>query len=100
MGSEAQSPASNKVLSPSVLAHVVLRTTASNFTRMVSFYKTFLGARATFENDTLSFLTYDQLDHRLAIAAVPGTTTKNPSSAGMDHGEYAFESSVELFIIR
>lgn len=85
MTSTIQNSATEKVLSPSVLAHVVLRTNPSNFSKMVSFYKTFLGAHATYENDTLSFLTYDQLDHRVAIAAVPGTTAKNPSMGGMDH---------------
>lgn len=46
-----------RVKRPSYLAHVVLRT--NDLKPMVHFYKTFLGAHASFENDFISFLTYD-----------------------------------------
>lgn len=79
-----------QVLPPKGLAHVVLRT--SNYKPMVAFYKVFLGAHATFENDILSFLTYDEEHHRLAIGNVPGTTEKVPTSAGLEHIAFQFES--------
>lgn len=65
----ATQPAPGKVLSPAKLAHVVLRT--ANFKPMVAFYKAFLGAHASYENDFLAFLTYDEEHHRIAIASVP-----------------------------
>ncbi|KAF3009184.1 hypothetical protein E8E14_005598 [Neopestalotiopsis sp. 37M] len=85
---------SGPVLAPKSLAHVVLRT--SNFKPMVAFYKAFLGAHATFENDFLSFLTYDEEHHRLAIGYVPGTSEKVPTSAGLEHIAFQFDSISDL----
>jgi len=83
-----------KVLSPSKLAHIVLRT--ARFKPMVDFYKTFLGAKATYENDFLSFLTYDDEHHRIAIASVPGTSDKIPTSSGLEHIAFTFETLDDL----
>ncbi|KAF5852289.1 hypothetical protein GGP41_000967 [Bipolaris sorokiniana] len=68
---------STKVISPATLAHVVLRT--ANFKQMLDYYKTFLGAGASYENEMLSFLTYDEEHHRIAIMGVPGTGDKKPA---------------------
>ncbi|KAI1627451.1 Glyoxalase/Bleomycin resistance protein/Dihydroxybiphenyl dioxygenase [Exophiala viscosa] len=83
-----------KVKSPSRLAHVVLRT--PRYQEMVNFYKTFLGAEATYENDFLAFLTYDEEHHRIAIGAVPGTTDKIKTSAGLEHIAFTFDSLEDL----
>ncbi|EXJ76271.1 uncharacterized protein A1O5_00779 [Cladophialophora psammophila CBS 110553] len=83
-----------KITPPQNLAHVVLRT--PRFKEMVEFYKTFLGAEATYENDFISFLTYDQEHHRIAIGAVPGTTDKVKTSAGLEHIAFAFASLEDL----
>jgi hypothetical protein len=40
----------------------------------------FLGAEASYENEILSFLTYDEEHHRVAIVKVPDTGPKNPST--------------------
>lgn len=84
----------DKVKSPCKLAHVVLRT--SKFTEMVEFYKTFLGATATYENDFLSFITYDEEHHRIAIAGIPGTTDKVKTSSGLEHVAFSFPSLQDL----
>lgn len=84
----------DKVISPSKLAHVVLRT--GKFTAMVEFYKTFLGARATYENAFLSFLTYDDEHHRIAIGAVPGTGPKAHEAAGLEHIAFSFDTLADL----
>ncbi|KAM5383720.1 hypothetical protein ACJZ2D_001709 [Fusarium nematophilum] len=88
------SASNNRVLPPKGLAHVVLRT--SNYKPMVAFYKTFLGAHATFENEQLAFLTYDEEHHRLAIGNVPGTTEKIPTSAGLEHIAFQFDTLDDL----
>ncbi|CZR52469.1 related to Biphenyl-2,3-diol 1,2-dioxygenase 2 [Phialocephala subalpina] len=85
---------SDKVISPSKLAHVVLRT--GKFTAMVEFYKNFLGAKATYENEFLSFLTYDDEHHRIAIGAVPGTGPKAPNAAGLEHIAFSFNTLEDL----
>ncbi|KAL1647976.1 hypothetical protein SLS58_002300 [Diplodia intermedia] len=73
-----------KVISPIRLAHVVLRTRPETFADMVAFYKTFLGAEAAHENDFISFLTYDEEHHRIAIVAMPGLGPKDAKTAGLE----------------
>ncbi|KAF2812011.1 Glyoxalase/Bleomycin resistance protein/Dihydroxybiphenyl dioxygenase [Mytilinidion resinicola] len=84
----------DQVKSPAILAHVVLRT--AKFKEMVDFYKTFLGASAAYENDFLSFLTYDEEHHRIALLAVPGTGPKVPTSSGLEHIAFAYEKLEDL----
>ena len=85
---------SETVLRPSRFCHVVLRT--NKFREMVDFYKTFLGAHASHENEFLSFLTYDEEHHRIAIVAIPGTADKNKQSCGLEHVAFAFDSLTDL----
>jgi catechol-2,3-dioxygenase len=85
-----------KVLSPSILAHVVLRT--GNFRKMVDFYTSFLGGTITYGNDFLAFITYDEEHHRIAIIAVPGTGPKQPLSSGLEHIAFAFPDMVSLLL--
>jgi catechol-2,3-dioxygenase len=84
------------VTKPKYLAHVVLSTTGDNFAEMVTFYKTFLDAHPSYENDFISFLTYDHEHHRIAIVAAPGTIPKAPKSAGLRHIAFAFDSLNDL----
>lgn len=83
-----------KVISPSRLAHVVLRT--NNMKALVAFYTTFLGARISHENDTLAFLTYDEEHHRIAIVQIPPLAPKNPMTCGLEHISFTFDSLADL----
>lgn len=83
-----------EVTSPCKLAHVVFRT--AQYTKMFDFYKTFLGARVAFDNGELGLLRYDDEHHRIAIANVPGTSPKEPASAGLWHVAFTFKSLEEL----
>lgn len=83
-----------QIKSPSTLAHVVLRT--ANFKTMVNYYKKFLGADASYENEMLSFLRYDEEHHRIAIVGTPGMTQKDKDAAGMDHVAFSFETLDDL----
>lgn len=86
--------ASNKVLPPSKLAHIVLRT--AKFKEQRNFYITFLGAQPSYENEFLSFLTYDNEHHRIALAAVPGTKPKDKHSSGLEHIAFTFDTIADL----
>lgn len=77
-----------------MLAHIVLRT--ANFKTMVDYYKNFLGATASYENEMLSFLSYDEEHHRIAIIGIPSTAPKPKDSAGMDHVAFAFDTLDDL----
>ncbi|KAI0392241.1 Glyoxalase/Bleomycin resistance protein/Dihydroxybiphenyl dioxygenase [Xylariaceae sp. FL0594] len=85
---------SKKVLSPVSMAHVVLKT--ADLPKMSAFYKTFLGARASWESDQLSFLTYDDEHHRIALAQIPGLQPKIQKSVGMDHIAFTYSSMADL----
>lgn len=86
----------NKVISPSKLAHVVLRT--NNFNGMVQFYQDFLGAQVIYENEFLAFLTYDDEHHRIAIATIPGTKGKDVMTCGLEHIAFSFETLSDLLL--
>lgn len=63
---------------------------------MVQFYKDFLGASAVYENDFLSFLTYDEEHHRIAIAGIPDTAPKIVQSCGLEHTAFSFDTMAQL----
>lgn len=92
---------SPKVISPSKLAHVVLRTTTTNFDPMVEFYKTFLGAHSTYENEYLAFITYDDEHHRVAVLRLPDSGVdaggqRAPRATGLEHIAFTFDSLEDL----
>jgi len=84
------------VTRPQKLAHVVLKTKAGKFQAMVDFYKTFLGAEASYENEFLAFLTYDEEHHRVAIGIFPGVKDRIPESAGLAHIAFTFATLRDL----
>lgn len=84
------------VTSPSMLAHVVLRT--GNLAKMADFYTTFLGGTVTHGNDFLSFITYDEEHHRIALIAMPDTAPKIPTSAGLEHIAFSFPTLSALLL--
>ncbi|KAF8861993.1 Glyoxalase/Bleomycin resistance protein/Dihydroxybiphenyl dioxygenase [Acephala macrosclerotiorum] len=85
-----------KVISPIQLAHVVLKTQPSNFKKMVDFYKTFLSANISHENDYISFLRYDDEHHRIAIVAMPDVGPRDPKASGLFHIAFTFNSLTDL----
>jgi catechol 2,3-dioxygenase-like lactoylglutathione lyase family enzyme len=83
-----------KRISPAKFAHAVLRTT--RFAEMTDWYRTVLNATIAYENKFLAFMTFDDEHHRIAIAAFPGTTERQPHSAGLDHLAYTYNSLGDL----
>ncbi|OJD28863.1 glyoxalase bleomycin resistance protein dioxygenase protein [Diplodia corticola] len=85
-----------KVISPIRLAHVVLRTRPESFANMVAFYKAFLGAETSHQNDFISFMTYDEEHHRIAIVAMPDIGPKDAKTAGLEHIAFTFSTVHDL----
>jgi hypothetical protein len=85
-----------KVLSPSILAHVVLRT--ANLNLMQDFYTTFLGGTVSHRTDMLSFITYDHEHHRIALVGIPTTAPKNRHSCGLEHIAFTFPDLSSLLL--
>lgn len=94
MANNAQPDRFAAVQPPKKMAHFVLRT--GNFKPMVSYYKTFLGAKASYENEALAFLTYDEEHHRIAIGNVPGLSPAVKTAAGLEHVAFAYDTLEEL----
>jgi catechol 2,3-dioxygenase-like lactoylglutathione lyase family enzyme len=79
---------------PSKLAHVVLRT--SRYREVVDFYKTLLCAHSVFSNDILSFLTYDEEHHRIAVVNLAGLQDQQAGVAGVHHVAFTYDSLADL----
>ncbi|KAH6695135.1 Glyoxalase/Bleomycin resistance protein/Dihydroxybiphenyl dioxygenase [Plectosphaerella plurivora] len=85
-----------KTLSPAALAHVVLRT--RNFEAMQEFYLDFLGGSVTYANEVLSFITYDEEHHRIALLGIPDTAPKAPTTCGLEHMAFSFPTLADLLL--
>ncbi|OAL34278.1 hypothetical protein AYO20_06534 [Fonsecaea nubica] len=72
------------------MAHVVFQT--NNLKPMVEFYKRFLNAHASYENDFACFLTYDEEHHRVAIVQIPSLGPRDPKAAGLQHMAFTYNS--------
>jgi catechol-2,3-dioxygenase len=79
---------------PRKFAHVVLRT--SRYHEVVDFYKALLCAHSTFSNDILSFLTYDEEHHRIAVLNVSGLQDQQRGAAGVHHVAFTYDSLADL----
>jgi len=81
-------------LAPLKFEHAVLRTT--ELAPMVEWYLEVLQAEVSFSNSSIAFLCYDEQNHRLALVVRPGTTARDPSSAGLDHLAFTYADLSEL----
>lgn len=92
------SPASkaSKAISPAKLAHVVLRS--PRYAETVQWYKTLLVARTAYANDGLTFLTYDDEHHRIAVMNIPVLIDRPGGTAGVDHIAFTYDSLNDLIL--
>lgn len=81
-------------IAPAQLAHIVLRT--ARYKKVVEWYRALLNAEPTFSNDRLTFLTYDEEHHRIAIANMPVLGRRNKSRPGVDHVAFTYRSIGDL----
>jgi len=82
------------VVPPSKLAHFVVRT--SRYKEVVDWYKTALDAKGAFESEQLSFLSYDDEHHRVAILHIPGLKDQADGVAGVHHIAFTYASLKDL----
>ena len=81
-------------ISPIKLAHVVFRT--SRYGELVAWYKTVLNASIAFANETLTFLSYDEEHHRVAVINEPRLEGRTKPIAGLHHIAFTFRSLADL----
>jgi len=88
---------------PSKLAHVVFQT--NQIPKMRDWYCTVLGGKVVYENEHLSFLTYDDEHHRVAFANFgpltprdthPELGPKATEQPGLHHAAFTFASMEEF----
>lgn len=85
----------SKVPSPRKLAHAVLRT-RDNYRAMIDWYCRVLNARTVYASDFLTFLTYDDEHHRIAIAHMPDLQPRDGRRIGLDHLAFTYDSVDDL----
>jgi catechol-2,3-dioxygenase len=79
---------------PIRFAHAVFLT--RRYAEMVEWWKELLQAEIAFANPRLTFMTYDDEHHRIAIANVPNLSERPAGAEGLDHVAYTFGSLGEL----
>lgn len=93
----AQVPVPDDTPSPAYFAHIVLYT--KKRLEMVDWYCKVLGARITADSQGLSFLTYDDEHHRVAIIQRDDLEEKAPNTTGMAHFAYTYDSLADLIAV-
>jgi catechol-2,3-dioxygenase len=81
-------------LAPLKSEHAVLRT--ADLAPMLDWYVEVLQADVAFSSSSIAFLSYDEQNHRLALVVRPGTTRRDPNSAGLDHLAFTYADLPEL----
>lgn len=81
-------------VSPSLFAHFVLRTT--NRTPLRDWYMTVLNAKLVFENEYISFITYDNEHHRVAFVQLPELEKPSDKAWGLAHVAYTLADLGQL----
>jgi len=82
-------------IAPVKFAHIVFKT--SNYEEMIRWYKTVLEAEPMTETPVVTFLTYDDEHHRIAIANMPDLAPIPPQSVGVEHCAFTYDSLEDLF---
>jgi len=81
-------------ISPRKLAHIVFKT--SRYSEVIAWYKTVLNAKVAFSNDVLTFLSYDDEHHRVAVINMPNLEPRSTRAAGLHHVAFTFSTLADL----
>ena len=81
-------------IKPSKLAHVVIRS--PRFAESCAWWSTVLDAKPSYENDQLSFMTYDDEHHRIGIINMPHLEDQDIGKAGPEHIAFTYDELGEL----
>ncbi|MFT4712539.1 MAG: catechol 2,3-dioxygenase-like lactoylglutathione lyase family enzyme [Candidatus Azotimanducaceae bacterium] len=93
-GRMPETASSRGKVAPIKLAHVVFRT--GRYKKMIDWYKLVLEAEIMYDNEFITFLTYDEEHHRIAIARAPALLPKLRTQWGVDHIAFTYENIADL----
>ncbi|QUT08121.1 VOC family protein [Sphingobium phenoxybenzoativorans] len=94
MSANNEATSSERVVSPLKLAHFVLRT--SKYEEMIAWYQNVLGATPAFKNEILTFLSYDDEHHRVALIHIPDLREQEDGHAGFHHAAFTYATLRDL----
>jgi catechol 2,3-dioxygenase-like lactoylglutathione lyase family enzyme len=83
-------------IAPVKFAHIVFRTGQPE--AMVAWYQTVFEAEVALANPLLTFLTFDEEHHRIAIAGMPGLKPQDRQTAAMEHCAFTYASLGDLIV--
>ncbi len=83
-----------QAVKPSKLAHVVIRT--PRFAESCAWWGKVLDAAPSYENEQLSFMTYDDEHHRIGIINMPQLDEQDMSKAGAEHVAFTYDELGQL----
>ena len=86
---------SSAAIAPKGMTSVVIRT--PRYQHLIGWYRTVLGCRITYQNDRVTFLSYDEHPHRIAIVSDPKAKPPDPQS-GFDHFAFEYKNLEDLII--
>lgn len=75
---------------PRYMAHFVIRT--NKFEETVKWYESFFDTDCVHSREGLTFLTFDDEHHRIAIAELPGLGDHEENNAGIDHIAFSMDN--------
>lgn len=81
-------------VAPQMFAHFVLRS--ANRAPLCDWYMKVLNARKVFENDYISFITYDDEHHRVAFVQLPELQQPSDKAWGLAHVAYTLGNLGQL----
>jgi catechol-2,3-dioxygenase len=81
--------------SPIKFAHVVLKS--PRYAEMLDWWLDFLEGSVRHGNDFISFLSYDDEHHRIAIVNMPDLESRSSKSEGLEHFAFTYASIDDLF---
>ena len=81
-------------IAPVKFAHIVFRTGRKDL--MVEWYRKVLEAEVALANPLLTFLTFDDEHHRIAIVGMPGLEPAGKPVAGLEHFAFTYASLGDL----
>jgi catechol-2,3-dioxygenase len=91
---QVRRPLASAPVKPTLFAHFVLRT--PDKAALVKWYCTVLGAHPVFENDYISFVTYDDEHHRVAFVQMPDLEKPAAKAWGLAHVAYTLADLGQL----
>ncbi len=92
-GTVTEMPSPNKI-------HHIHIFAGDNYDEVVAFYKLLLNAETVRERvDNVTFLSYDDYDHRVAIFKREGWSERADKTCGVSHVAFCYESLGELMFI-